>query len=82
MLIMDLQADIKWIISELSNVKDPELVSAFKSLLKYREKQMKKDWWDEIREEERDEINEGIRQIEDGDVIAHKDVMENPRKWN
>ncbi|MCK5207914.1 MAG: hypothetical protein KAQ62_21485 [Cyclobacteriaceae bacterium] len=79
---MDLQADIKWIISELTKVKDPELISAFKSLLKYREKQVKADWWDEINEEERSEINEGVKQIEEGNVIAHKDVIANPRKWS
>ena len=79
---MDLQADLKWIISELTKVKDPELISAFKSLLKYREKPVKADWWDKISEEERVEINEGIEQIEGGDVIAHKDVMANPRKWS
>jgi hypothetical protein len=38
---MDIQTDISWIQAELSKVKDPELISAFKSLLKYRNKQTK-----------------------------------------
>jgi hypothetical protein len=79
---MDLQADIKWITSELVKVKDPELISAFKSLLKYRQKQLKNDWWDEISNAEREEISQGTKQLEEGDFISHKEVMENPRKWN
>jgi hypothetical protein len=79
---MDLQADIKWITSELVKVKDPELISAFKSLLKYRQKQLKNDWWDEISNAEREEIIQGTKQLEEGDFISHKEVMENPRKWN
>lgn len=33
---MNLQAEISWIQSELLKVKDPELINAFKSMLKYR----------------------------------------------
>ena len=35
---MDLQADITWIQKEIANIKDPELIAVFKSLLKYRDK--------------------------------------------
>ena len=37
---MNLKADIKWIQAELMKVKDPELITVFKSLLKYREKKV------------------------------------------
>jgi len=43
---MDIQAEIKWIQSELLKVNDPELIKAFKSLLKYRKNQEAKS--DEI----------------------------------
>ena len=33
---MNLEAEIKWIQSELSNVRDPHLIEAFKQLLTYR----------------------------------------------
>lgn len=35
---MDIQADIKWIQNELSNVNDPDLIEAFKRLLQFRKK--------------------------------------------
>ena len=79
---MDLQAEIDWIRAELMNVKDPELISAFKSLLKYRKKQIKVDWWNEISASEKAEIEEGVKQIENGDFIRHDEVMASPRKWS
>ena len=79
---MDLQADINWIKAELMKVKDPELISAFKSLLKYRKKKVQADWWDEISDKEKAEIEEGIKQIEQGDYLTHEEVMANPRKWS
>ena len=78
---MSIQADISWIQAELSKVRDPELISAFKSLLRYREKQSKIDWWDEISQEEKSEIEQGLKEIKEGNTLTHKEVMSNPRKW-
>ena len=33
---MNIQADINWIKAELTNVEDPNLIEAFKNMLKYR----------------------------------------------
>jgi len=79
---MDIQADIKWIQTELEKVKEPELIAAFKNLLKFRTQQKNLDWWDEISSEEKEEIREGIDQFEKGEVLKHEDVMANPRKWS
>lgn len=35
-VIIDLQADLKWIHQELDNVKDPNLLKAIKNILKDR----------------------------------------------
>jgi len=35
---MDLQADINWIKSELQKVNNPDLLAAFKNLLRYNNK--------------------------------------------
>ena len=61
---------------------DPELIIVFKSLLKYRAKHVKIDWWDEITNEEKDEIQAGVEEIDAGDILTHKEVMANPRKWS
>ena len=36
--IMNIQSDIKWIQNELNKVSDPDLIEAFKRLLKFRKK--------------------------------------------
>ena len=79
---MNIQADINWIQSELHKIDDPELIMVFKSLLKYRAKHVKTDWWDEISKEEKDEIQAGVEEIDNGDILTHKEVMANPRKWS
>jgi len=79
---MDLQADMKWIISELRNVKDPDLIRVFKNLLQYRIKKEEADWWNEISDEEKRDIEAGLEQIEKGEVLTHEQVMRNPRKWS
>ncbi|MBI1288623.1 MAG: hypothetical protein GC178_13715 [Flavobacteriales bacterium] len=38
---MSIKTDIAWIKEELDKVDDPDLISAFKSLLNYRERQSK-----------------------------------------
>ncbi|TNF28221.1 MAG: hypothetical protein EP314_04120 [Bacteroidetes bacterium] len=38
---MSIKTDIAWIKHELDKVDDPDLISAFKSLLSYRERQSK-----------------------------------------
>lgn len=37
---MDIQADIRWIKSELDNVNDPDFVEVLKSMLYYRKKKV------------------------------------------
>jgi predicted transcriptional regulator len=78
---MDIQAEISWIQVELAKVTDRELILVFKNLLKYRAKQEKADWWDEISKTEKAEIEEGIKQADKGEFIAHEEVMANPKKW-
>ncbi|MFW5804195.1 MAG: hypothetical protein ACOCWG_03070 [bacterium] len=69
------------IVSEVSKVKDPEFIKALKSMLKYRAKQVQKDWWNEISNEEKAEIKQGIQDIETGNFVSHDEAMTNARKW-
>ncbi|MCB0396866.1 MAG: hypothetical protein KDD36_09445 [Flavobacteriales bacterium] len=78
---MDLQAEIKWLKAELDKVKDPSFIHVIKSLFRYRNGQLENDWWDEISEEEKGEIEEGIRQADKGDVISHAQMKDKHKKW-
>lgn len=76
-----LQEDIKWIQSELQHVTDPELILAFKNLLKYRRRQESKDWWNEISTDEQNEINEGIQQADNNELIGNDEIKKSYSKW-
>jgi predicted transcriptional regulator len=78
---MSLQTEINWIQSELMKVKDPDLIKAVKSLLKYREKQVQGDWWDEISDKEKASIKRGLAQSAKGETKSHKEVMVKYKEW-
>lgn len=77
---MDIQAEIKWITSEIAKVRDPELINVFKSLLKYREKQVSRDWADDMSETEQQTLEKAIEESERGELISHDEVMKEARK--
>jgi len=39
------------------------------------------DWWNELSEEEKAEIEEGLKQIENGEFVSHGSVMKQFEKW-
>ena len=64
----------------IDKITDSNILNAVKTLLS--EKTAKQtDWWDEITDEERAEIKEGLAETERGEVISHEEVMAKYKKW-
>lgn len=40
-----------------------------------------KDWWDDIPNAAKKSIEQGLKDIEDGNVTPHKEVMKKYKKW-
>ncbi len=40
-----------------------------------------KDWWDDISDAAKKSIEQGLKDIEEGKVIPHKEAMKKYRKW-
>ncbi|MFZ5970923.1 MAG: hypothetical protein ACOYXA_04980 [Bacteroidota bacterium] len=74
---MDIQQEKLQLISWVAQLNDERLI---KRLLLLKEEQQK-DWWDEITEEERSEIKEGMAEADRGEVIPHTKVMARYVKW-
>jgi hypothetical protein len=74
---MDIQAEKYLLIEYIMGIKDAGTISKLKALIGSSEK----DWWDELSSTEKAEIQEGIRQADNGELISHEEVMANPRKW-
>ncbi|WP_299441258.1 addiction module protein [uncultured Aquimarina sp.] len=71
MNVMDLQADIEWILEELKDVKDPTLIEAFKNMLKYRRKVSESSY----------EISDEHKNILDQRLADHKANPNSGRSW-
>ncbi|MEJ7677281.1 MAG: hypothetical protein WKG06_05285 [Segetibacter sp.] len=41
----------------------------------------KSDWWDEISPAQQEAIDEGLKQLDNGEGISHKVVMKKYDKW-
>jgi len=74
MKAMNLRIELKQLIDSEQNLA---LLKSVKSLLS----QDSIDWWHTISKDERLEIEKGIEQADSGDLIPHKEVMKNPKKW-
>lgn len=73
--VMDIQADISWIRSELMKVEDPELISAFKSLLKYRKKKVNLESDFDL------SMNSALLDKKEGRTKSHTEIRKKYEKW-
>jgi len=74
---MDIQSEKLQLIQWLTQLNDAQLI---KKLVAFKAN-VQKDWWDEISEEERNEIREGLAQADRGELKSHKQVMAKYKKW-
>ncbi|WP_010178985.1 hypothetical protein [Aquimarina agarilytica] len=75
---MDLQADIQWIQKELSEVRDPNLIEAFKNLLKYRIKNKSNTIDLELYNQE---LEASEKEIEEGHFHTQEQVRKIASQW-
>jgi len=73
---MDIQAEIKWIQSELSKVKDPTLIEIFVKLLRYRETAIESSIDGYNRE-----LDDANARIDSGKFITQEDLEKEASQW-
>jgi predicted transcriptional regulator len=73
---MDIQAEKLNLIKWLTSVDEPSVIEQFIAL----KNRQQKDWWDEISEDERAKIEEGLAQADNGEVVSHEEVMAKYKK--
>lgn len=72
---MDVQSLKIDLIRWLTELKDVKILEQLKNI----KESQNNDWWDEISEEERRAIEEGIDQADHGKLIPHDEVMKRIR---
>ena len=77
---MDLKAKKLELVRLILNTKKPDALAKVEALLK---KESDSDWWDEIDEDERKAIDEGLTEADRGELIPHEEVMKEVKaKYN
>lgn len=74
---MDIQSEKLNFIKWFSGLTDLSTIKEFIALRKEKEV----DWWDMIDAVEKEEIEEGLRQADNGEVVPHSQVMKKYEKW-
>ena len=72
---MDIQLEKLELIKMLVETNDSDIISSIKKVFATE----KKDFWEELSQEQRDEIEESDRQIDRGEFVLFEDVMKKYR---
>ncbi|MEG2102155.1 hypothetical protein [Flavobacterium sp. FlaQc-28] len=75
---MDLEARKYQFIQELVKVEDESVLEKLELVLKANQN----DWFEDLSESEKNEIQIGLDQAEKGEVVSHEDVMKRFSKWH
>ncbi len=75
---MNLEARKYQFIQELVKVEDENVLEKLELVLKANQN----DWFDELSESEKNEIQIGLDQAEKGEFTSHEDVMKRFSKWH
>mgnify|MGYP000712215503 CR=1 FL=1 len=72
---MNIELEKSELMKLLAETNDESVLASIKKIFTAK----KKDWWDELTEEQKFEIEEGDRQIERGEFILYEDLMKKYR---
>jgi hypothetical protein len=72
---MNIELEKSELMKLLSETNDESIIASIRKIFSAE----KKDWWDELTEEQKFEIEEGDRQIERGEFVLYEDLMKKYR---
>ncbi|MCP3659939.1 MAG: hypothetical protein GY830_06330 [Bacteroidetes bacterium] len=74
---MDLQSKKLEFIQWFSGLRNPKII---KEVLSFKKKN-EEDWWDIISDEERKEIQKGMKEADSGKTISNSSIFSKYKKW-
>jgi len=75
--MMDIPALKLDLVQKILNTKNPALLFKINTIF---QKEVEKDWWDQLPQEVQDSIFEGIQDIEKGKVFTHDQVIQEAKQ--
>ncbi|KAA5542869.1 hypothetical protein [Adhaeribacter rhizoryzae] len=76
---MNIQAEKLKLIEWLAGVTDQTVIERIKYLKENQPAEA--DWWEEITQAEKDAIDQGLDDAQNGKVTAHEEVKKRYEKW-
>jgi len=74
---MDIPALKLDLVQKILNTKNPSLLLKINTIF---QKEVEKDWWDQLPHEVQDSIFEGIQDIENGNIFTHEQVIQEAKQ--
>lgn len=74
---MNIEATKLELMQLLLNTRKESILNKIKRI--YQEESL--DWWTEMSSEEQAEVEEGLKQAENGEVVSHESVMKRFDAW-
>jgi len=75
---MNIESTKLELMTLLLNTQKESVLEKIKDIFR---QEFSQDWWEELSEEEHQEIEEGLDEVENGDIKSHKDVMKLFDEW-
>jgi predicted transcriptional regulator len=72
---MDIQLKKLELIKKIAETEDLAIIQSIQKIFTKK----KKDWWEDLTDAQKEEIEEGERQIERGEFVLYEDMMKKYR---
>jgi hypothetical protein len=77
---MNISAEKLDIIQRICEIQDNDLIDLIKNIVDIP-RSSKTDWWDQITQEEKESINRGLDDLQNGKVHSHDQIRKKYEKW-
>ncbi|MBM3405005.1 MAG: hypothetical protein FJY10_08970 [Bacteroidetes bacterium] len=77
---MNLSAEKIDIIQKICEIQDNDLLDIIKRIIT-RTADSKLDWWDQISQTEKNALNRGLNDLQQGRVHPHSEIRKKYEKW-
>jgi len=77
---MNISAEKLDIIQRIIQIQDNDLIDLIKNIIDNPDSS-KTDWWNQITQEEKESINRGLNDLQQGKVYPHDQIRKKYEKW-
>jgi len=76
---MNIEFEKNWLLEKIAGIKSEKLISRLKAVIKEETETV--DFWDELHDEIKVEVELAITEIQEGKFTPHEEVMKGYEKW-